>query len=611
MRAPSLRTASKAGAFPARRPNALGVLAVLSCVALLLISSGTALSRSPGRTGSDLGASVNGSAQITLEAFNSQQVSQVLALAPLLHAGDTVDLGKSLSNHTPDIATLNSWAQRLSPSLPSGVLITARVESLPNVLIAARSLAPLFGGITIDYEPSTAFFPLWTWDFSAALAYFAAATAICHLHHRIAVAYPTGRPLLENDLQKYHWDYGRIAGAVDRVDVETQRYGNTSVWAVAIPLLASQFTSASVPLSELSVQLSLGGGGNGVGESVAISDVKFALAHSIEAIYLWWDSASASWVGPIVKVIEQQAPAVSAVTFAESGLPSGARWWVNVTGDPPRSSSGTNVSFTEPNGTYAFSIGAANSTYAPTPSSGTFSVAGSNVTARVVFSTISYAVTFVETGLPNGTAWWLNVTPGESRSVSGASVSFATPNGSYRFVIGSGDPNWVPVPRGGTFQVQGAPETVAVGFTLALYPVSFVEQGLPVGTPWTVRLDGGQLTSSGSAIVEAEPNGSYRYAVEPVTGFTLAGSANGTIVVAGQPVRLGLSFAPVAGGPQPSPSGRSAGPAAPWSGALVLVGASAVGGLVAAAVWRRRRGGPSGELSPQSDPRDPLPPRRR
>ncbi len=46
-----------------------------------------------------------------------------------------------------------------------------------------------------------------------------------------------------------------------------------------------------------------------------------------------------------------------AVTFTESGLPSGTSWYVNLTDGPSNSSTGTTVGFLEPNGTYSLHCG--------------------------------------------------------------------------------------------------------------------------------------------------------------------------------------------------------------------------------------------------------------
>jgi hypothetical protein len=72
------------------------------------------------------------------------------------------------------------------------------------------------------------------------------------------------------------------------------------------------------------------------------------------------------------------------VTFSESGLPSDTQWTVDVAGKL-KSSTGTSISFTEPNGVFGFSVSASNS-YNPSPSSGSITVSGNSFTKGISFS---------------------------------------------------------------------------------------------------------------------------------------------------------------------------------------------------------------------------------
>jgi thermopsin len=50
--------------------------------------------------------------------------------------------------------------------------------------------------------------------------------------------------------------------------------------------------------------------------------------------------------------------------------------------------------------------------------------------------------------------------------------------------------------------------------------VEFIENGLPIGTPWSISLDGWQIESSTSEISYFLTNGLYQYAVAAVAGYT-------------------------------------------------------------------------------------------
>jgi len=120
-------------------------------------------------------------------------------------------------------------------------------------------------------------------------------------------------------------------------------------------------------------------------------------------------------------------------TFTESGLPGSTTWYVNITGGQSRSSTGNTISFTEPNGTYAYTVATMDKEYAPASASGSLDVSGTSISKSVAFNLVTYSVTFTETGLPSGTRWWVNLTNGQSFSSTLATLTFSEPNGTYSF----------------------------------------------------------------------------------------------------------------------------------------------------------------------------------
>ena len=89
-------------------------------------------------------------------------------------------------------------------------------------------------------------------------------------------------------------------------------------------------------------------------------------------------------VGAKISKTVKFVPVVYKVTFSESGLPAGTRWWVNLTNGQSFNSSKTSVSFNESNGSYDYSLGSANEAYKS--ASGNFAVDGAKVTEKVKFS---------------------------------------------------------------------------------------------------------------------------------------------------------------------------------------------------------------------------------
>jgi len=254
------------------------------------------------------------------------------------------------------------------------------------------------------------------------------------------------------------------------------------------------------------------------------------------------------------------------VSFSETGLPPGTSWTVHVTGngigqirgleDVSNTSSSATIGFALPNATYHYTVGPVNGSFFVGPSHGLFSVAGGGPSPiGVEFTTpAKYTVTFSESGLLAGMSWSVALHGGtgllvhQTRSSTTGSIVFYLQNGTYRFRIASeigyvlgGSPT-------GTVDVMGAPVAVSVPFhqvgSAALYLVDFNETGLAAGTEWTVHLSvihsfgrGSHATASAanSTVSFALANGTYRYHVAPVRGYTLS-TTTGTFAVAGSAV---------------------------------------------------------------------------
>jgi len=91
------------------------------------------------------------------------------------------------------------------------------------------------------------------------------------------------------------------------------------------------------------------------------------------------------------------------VRFAETGIPAGTTWWVNVTAGPSALSSGPTLTLLEANGSYAYRAGVSNPTYlAPT---GLFSVQGVSASVTVAYGRVTFNAIFLESGLPARTDW--------------------------------------------------------------------------------------------------------------------------------------------------------------------------------------------------------------
>ncbi|HEY6238517.1 MAG TPA: hypothetical protein VIZ68_04965, partial [Thermoplasmata archaeon] len=203
-------------------------------------------------------------------------------------------------------------------------------------------------------------------------------------------------------------------------------------------------------------------------------------------------------------------------------------------------SSSSSLGFSVPNGSYTFVVETL-SGYSAAPSAGGLLVAGSGARVSVAFTAIpppppNATVSFVETGLPPLAAWQVGVN-GAIRSSTDASMSFSLPPGSYFFIVYS-VLGYLPFPTSfGTFTIGRSNLTIHVSF-IPEFVLTFEESGLPMGTNWSVTLDGRVDGSTSGTIPVVVGEGIHTYSVGTVAGFdsspaggSLNVSANASVAV--------------------------------------------------------------------------------
>ena len=161
------------------------------------------------------------------------------------------------------------------------------------------------------------------------------------------------------------------------------------------------------------------------------------------------------------------------ITIHEKGLPLGTGWNATIGGVTVRSNT-TTVRFEEPNGSYAFRIGALPGW--TSKFTGTVLVNGSNVGVFRTFAPKTYEVTFHETGLPVGTNWSVDI-GGTSMSSTLNHIRIHLPNGSYSYSVGNVS-NYTRTPNG-SFTVTGSSPSITVHFTHVKHKGAVVATGPP------------------------------------------------------------------------------------------------------------------------------------
>ncbi len=203
------------------------------------------------------------------------------------------------------------------------------------------------------------------------------------------------------------------------------------------------------------------------------------------------------------------------VTFTESNLPAETSWTLVFNGN----------SYTLTNTSYTFHVINGSYSYHATSTdymniSGSVLVKGSNKQVNLLFSLQMYALTFNESGLPQGSTWYVNLSNGmKSGAVSGSYYSFTITNGSYSYSISTTDKIYEPNPSSGLLKVNGASVSEPITFSKVLYTVTFKESGLPSGISWYVKGAGSGNAPAGSPITFLLTNGTYRFIIANTTAY--------------------------------------------------------------------------------------------
>lgn len=228
---------------------------------------------------------------ITFSAKSSAEVRSLVQSRAYIQEGDSFDLVSGSPASLP-LATglIDQWASMLRSAYPTADIF-AHTAGVAHFEELARHAGPSLSGIYYDYEPG--YESEFTWDFSESLARFKEVTAIAHRHGTESVGYPTGRPLLSASLERYHWNYATLAGAVDRLVVQTQRYclRGPSEFEEATAILLGQFASdrpgAPLPTLQITIGDRTPRTPNAVGPGQGSDCARVLAAHGIRELYIW------------------------------------------------------------------------------------------------------------------------------------------------------------------------------------------------------------------------------------------------------------------------------------------------------------------------------------
>jgi hypothetical protein len=288
----------------------------------------------------------------------------------------------------------------------------------------------------------------------------------------------------------------------------------------------------------------------------------------------FWDT----WVAAVSNEVTFSA------TFTESGLPSGHTWSVTLNGNA-QSSTTTSIAFVASNGTFTYSVrtpiaGTPGVQYVANPAEGSFVVANASVVVRTDF-TLQYRLTTSESPTGAGSVYpsggWFN---------GSASVPLgALANSGYEFQswegTGSGALNGTANPT--NVEISGPIAEQATFVRATTSTVTFTENGLPAGLPWSTTLNGIEERSMDSQLTFNVTDGSYSYTVlSPIAGVPgveyVGSPLDGAFSVEGANVSETIAFTPeylLSIDLEPTGAGTVA-PASGWFAAASMVNLTAV-----------------------------------
>ena len=225
------------------------------------------------------------------------------------------------------------------------------------------------------------------------------------------------------------------------------------------------------------------------------------------------------------------------IAFVESGLPAGTLWSATLAGTE-QYSTGSQILFSEPNGTYSYSVSTL-AGYSVSPAAGSLTISGSDVSRPVRISSDVYAVDFVEKGLPKGSTWYARVN-GYTQSSNSTSINFTELNGTYKYQVYS-VPGFTSSLSHGVVTVDGKPTTFSIVYSPVTYVISFVETGLPKGTKWNVTIGSVTMNSTTTKIEISEPNGTFAFEIA-AKGYTAISNPPSPLTVNGANVNVTVTF---------------------------------------------------------------------
>ncbi len=249
------------------------------------------------------------------------------------------------------------------------------------------------------------------------------------------------------------WTFAYDAGSTDQGIFETvpPRYAVEWVETGTLPPGSTWFVNLSS-----GVRLSAAAGVSSVETLLGNGSYKWSDGISTPGWASTPDNGTVPVDGAAVRVGVTLAIASGTVTFTASGPTFPFEWFVNISGEPSMEGTAASEATTLVYGTYSYKIATANSTWAATVPSGSFTLSGVAKAISVDILPVRYAFEMIASyGVNDYTDWTVTVGTTQKSDPITEPLTFPLTNGTYRWSVTNLSAGYYATPSEGSITVHG------------------------------------------------------------------------------------------------------------------------------------------------------------
>ena len=239
---------------------------------------------------------------LILPIYNDRMLTLIeTTLKPYIRNNDILYINSGGTSQL-NMEWVNNTVNRLKQSFPNNTIVGS-TSGLENVATMSEKISNQIGIINYNYEPNFQNISEFNWDFSSTLKNIDKAVKITKNKGKKTMISPTGRPLLQESLLQYNWDYGEIGRRVDFQIIQTQRYcaKSTETFQEAINKLITQYRGSGlnwapqITVSETDT--------NGVSPQKGYDCTLIPVNAGPSSLSIWWSPSNPEYLEQYLQLI--------------------------------------------------------------------------------------------------------------------------------------------------------------------------------------------------------------------------------------------------------------------------------------------------------------------